>query len=350
MNKILSLFLLFPILASCSQEPAIQDTSEGAVLGWIPYWDQENAMKSVKENPELFDYLSVFWYRVDAKGNLTTYEVVEEDRSIIRYAHNNGIKVLALIANLPDYTEEENEWDTNRIQLVTETKEARKEHIDDILSLFDSHDFDGINIDYESLQASQKESFSLFIEELADALHAKGKILGVAIHPKTEEGNPEESNGSQAQDLVRIAKVADQLHFMTYGEHYPGGNPGPIASPQWISKVLGYAVKELKLPREKLFVGIGLYGIDWHHQEDGNFTTGDGELTLGAIETLNLATIQRDTVSQSPWVMESNIELWFEDTQSIAAKIKAAKNLGVNNIAFWRLGGEASDTWSVLRE
>src|SRR3990167_9598571 len=155
-------------------------------VGWIPYWDQKTAFASFSKNVELFDFVSAFWYRIDAEGNLTTYKQTVEDQSIIDFAHKNNVKVLAVVANLPDY-EEGGDWDYKRVDKVISSTAARKAHIQVLIGLAAEHNFDGINIDYEALKRSQRENFTAFIEEFAQAHHKEGKILGVAIHPKTPE-------------------------------------------------------------------------------------------------------------------------------------------------------------------
>jgi hypothetical protein len=40
----------------------------------------------------------------------------------------------------------------------------------------DANGYDGIDIDYESLDPADRDAFSLFVEELANALHAEGKV------------------------------------------------------------------------------------------------------------------------------------------------------------------------------
>src|SRR3989344_4794428 len=69
-----------------------KNTAPLKTIGWIPYWDQKNAFESFSKNAGLFDFVSVFWYRVDGDGNLTTYRETVEDQSLIDFAHNNNVK------------------------------------------------------------------------------------------------------------------------------------------------------------------------------------------------------------------------------------------------------------------
>ena len=53
----------------------------------IPYWDQETAIKSFKENANVVDYISLFWYFLDNEGKIKKYKYANEDLSLINFAN-----------------------------------------------------------------------------------------------------------------------------------------------------------------------------------------------------------------------------------------------------------------------
>jgi spore germination protein YaaH len=58
----------------------------------------------------------------------------------------------------------------------------RAAHADALVNEILTYGYDGIDIDYESLNgASDRDAFSLFFEDLATALHAHGKLLFIAV-------------------------------------------------------------------------------------------------------------------------------------------------------------------------
>lgn len=333
----------------------VAEPQEIQLLGWIPYWDQENSFEAFKENVGLLNYISVFWYRLDQNGNIKTYDAASEDKAIIDFAHKHNVKVLAAIANLPNYLEG-GDWDYRRVDKVISSRAARKAHIQALVELAAERNFDGINIDYEALKRGQRENFTAFVEELAEALHEKGKLLGVAIHPKTSENNPAENNGSEAQDWRKLSESADQLYFMTYSEHYRGSFPGPNASPAWIDKILNYAVNEVKVPREKIFMGIPFYGHEWVQNRFGLYRGIDDDLTFDKAISLSEryeAEILFDKISQTPYLTyerdgETHV-VWFENVESLKAKLELREKYNIPNLAFWRLGGEDPEVWNELR-
>lgn len=349
---LLILFFISSIFISSTKQQIFldMDNSKLNVIGWIPYWDQENAVNSFKKHVGAFNYISVFWYKLNKDGKITTYDGVNEDTSIITYAHDNNVKVLALLANLQEDSGTEN-WDTNVVDSVISSFWTRKQHINDILRLTEQKNFDGIVIDYEALPSSERIKFSRFIEQLAYELHKRNKILGVAIHPKTSEDNPEEDNGSHAQDLMRISNAADQLYFMTYLENGTFSQPGPLGSPVWIENVMLYALTDGQVDPQKAFVGIGLTGAEWKKEKDGSYSGKRDDITYedvyNLVEQKGIEPKWDDT-SQTPYIEYDDRVLWFENAYSFSERLLLAKNLGVRGIALWRLGKEDDQIWDLL--
>jgi len=332
----------------------LAETRHVSIIGWIPYWDQKAAGASFRAHPELFDYVSFFWYQIDKNGIVKPYRQTVEDTSLLTFARANGIKTLAVVANLPDYTEG-GTWDPERVRQVISSADVRAKHVADLVALARKHNFDGINIDYEALGNDQRESFTAFIKELSDALHKEQKILGVAIHPKTSEADPKENNGSRAQDWKAIAPYIDQMYFMTYSEHYKGSEPGPNASPQWVERILRYAVDSIGLPREKIFMGLPFYGHQWKKGADGSSYGVDDDLTFEKATRLAkeyASEIQWDSASQTPYfkynASGTQYEVWFENQESVNAKLDIRRQFNIPNIALWRLGGENPGIWELL--
>jgi len=143
-------------------------------------------------------------------------------------------------------------WSSDAYDHLLTTKADRAKHIQDLIKLMDVKHFDGINIDYEELDTNLKDEFTSFIKELSEQLHSQGKLVGVALHPKSGEGIPIEDNGSRAQDWQALGKYADQLYIMAYGEHWDTSASGPPASIPWDTKIIKYA-KKLDMQCKNIF-------------------------------------------------------------------------------------------------
>lgn len=337
------------------QAPLNTPVATQKTIGWIPFWDEETAKESFFSHSNLINYISVFWYKLTLDGKISLYNSAQEDESIIRFAHEHHVKVFALIANMAD-NGEGGDWDAARVEHVISSENTRKQHISDLVDLVEKKGFDGVDIDYENLPAQDKENFSVFIEELSHALHAQQKLVGVAIHPKTSENNPDEDNGSHAQDLVRLSKAADQLYFMTYLEHGLFSDPGPPGSYDWIRQVISYALS-IGVPNKKIFMGVGLMGVAWREDPNGTIEGDSSELTFSYIHALvsNMGlTPSWDDASKTPYLIFSDQNgkhiVWFENSTSVTQRFNLAHQMGVGGIALWRLGGEDPGIWYSLEQ
>ena len=339
--------------AAAHQREEVRDMM---LTSWIPYWDQESALNSFREHADLFDTVSLFWYYLDAGGAIKPYGPVKEDQSIIDEIHQSGAQVFALVANLPDF-EEGGDWDSARVQRVIGSADARASHIRDLVAFIVDRGFDGLDIDYEALRATQRNDFSQFIRELAAELHEHDKLLGVGLHPKTGEGNPAEDNGSHAQDWAQLAKYADRMYLMSFGEHYAGGEPGPIASLPWVERVVSYAVNDLKVPPSKLVLEWPFYAVQWSASPGGRMRGVQSEMTLREAESVRAeagATVEWGDASQSPSFRfdheNASHVVWLENARSLNAKLDLARHFGIAHVSYWRLGGETDALWEVLSE
>jgi spore germination protein YaaH len=326
------------------------------VLGWVPYWDQERAIASFRENVTLFDTVAFFWYYLGKDGEIETYDRSRIDRDTIEFAREHGVKTLAIVTNLPMSGREH--WEPKRVGRMTASRKARAQHVADLVALSEDLGVDGINIDYEALPRRQRDDFSRFVRELGEALHARGKILAVALHPKTSEGNPRDANGSEAQDWEALHPWVDQMHLMTYGEtgsERPGPS-GPNASPAWISSVLHYALHVRQVPLDKIYLGLPLYAESWSEVKPSRYRMDGLDLTWADVVRIEERyEVERhwDERSSTPYLdyrdrNDRSRVIWFEDARSIATKLELRERFGVCKVALWRLGGEDPGVWSQL--
>ena len=141
----------FPLYSAAHDEHAEQPKQPAScsVLGWVPYWDQKQAIDSFRQHAGTIDYLSLFWYNLTPEGTVRRYKHAEVDQGLIDLAHENGTKVFALVANLPDDQREGGDygWDPDRVGAVIGSEQARAAHIEELVTLAEELGVDGINID-----------------------------------------------------------------------------------------------------------------------------------------------------------------------------------------------------------
>jgi spore germination protein YaaH len=253
-----------------------------------------------------------------------------------------GIPVVPSIANRTN-----GQWDYEPVAKILHDPAAMTRHVNDIVALVQRENYDGIDIDYEDLPATDRQVFTKFVTDLADALHDKRKILSVAVFAKTNEAGEDQRNAGQ--DYAAIGAAADEVRVMAYDYHWSGSTAGPVAPLPWVRDVLDYA--KTQMPPEKIVLGIALSGYDWVGEQAEVVTWIQ---CYGRSQNFH-ATTQWDRLSQSPSFKYTDEqgrqhEVWFENADSMAFKLEAAKAAGIRGVYLWMISSEDDRSWATLRK
>jgi len=320
------------------------------VAAWMPSsWDGGRARASWEASRAYIQELSPVWYQLDPSGDGSILPYAgARDSTLVEEAHAQSALVIPLVNNCYGNSG----FDPAPASAMLHDPARRAAHVNALVSEVLNYGYDGIDVDYESLNGSaDRDGFSLFIEELAATLHAHGKLLSVAVHPKTSE--PGSWDGPQAQDWARIGAAADRFRVMTYGYHWATSEPGPIAPLWWMEDVMEFATSVV-LP-SRVYVGLHFYGHDWVGTSSNSVVWED----VQALVTARGVTPQWRTASgwnravSEPWFAYTDDagrahEVWYADQISVAARLRLVQQYGLGGIAVWRLGGEDPANWSAI--
>jgi spore germination protein len=205
-----------------------------------------------------------------------------------------------------------------------------------------SKPFDGLQIDFESINKADGTAYLNFLAAVKKAL-PKDKLFSVAVMARWAEHK--QKNPEDAFDYPFVGMIADRVVIMAYDEHYGGGTHGPIASLPWCRNIYTYATANI--PVEKLVMGIPLYGRGWQ------------------TPTLSRAYKNRKIVSEltekgltSTWDLKNggsysfeetvSVNVHYETTQSLKAKLDLYSGKTIRGVAFWRIGQEPQGFWNTL--
>jgi len=241
---------LFAVCALLAGSPARAVLAK-RVSGNLVFWDQARGFDSIVANADVFSEISPFWYRVLTDGRIVPYMTAAgtsyEDPAILGFLRSRGILVIPTVANIIDGV-----WDGALVSRILADSQLRAVNLTALVNLAVAGGYDGIDLDYENLRPSDRAAFTSFVQQLAGALHAHGKLLSVNVYAKTSE--PGTWDGPQAQDWWAIGQAADQVRIMTYEYSWSTSPPGPVAPVNWVNDVIAYAVSQI--PAAKILQGI----------------------------------------------------------------------------------------------
>jgi spore germination protein len=314
--------------------------SLGTVAGYVVPWDSSSIAATATD---AVTEVSPVWYQPTANGQIVfaSAEAKLSESTVEAQASKRHIAVIPTISNYVD-----DQWDGGLIHQLISNMRLRAAHITSIVDLVSSHQWAGIDLDYESLGAEDRAAYSLFIHDIAAALHHVHKRLTLTVHAKTAE--PGDWSGAEAQDWRALGASADEVRVMAYDYSSDDTAPGPIAPISWVESVLQLAVAEV--PREKIVLGLATYGYDWAGSELGQDVQWSD---ASSIARAHGVPIKWDPTSQSPWFTYTDSHgtrhtVWFEDAQSLQGKLDLALRYQIGGVVLWRLGGEDPAIWGLI--
>jgi len=305
--------------------------------------------ESFVNNTALISELPLFMYRfnqndptsIEKFGEFTDSEV----EMLVSIAHRNNTMILPVVHNLL-YGEGGQEASKAVVSKVVETSSSRTAAINNIIGLIDRFGFDGVNIDIEDVYMEDSSKLSQFYTELGSAMKNRGYFLSASV-PSRIRDYPPFNPFSDPFDYAAIGAAVDQFVVMLYNEHgWPGSGPGPVVSSGWMTKVLGYTLT--KMPASKVVAAISVFGFDF------NLATGKNAYATYAMaadlaKRYNKSIIfDQDTLTPmfSYTADQGDMhEVWFENSESIIAKLRLAWQQGISGVALWRLGMEDPGVW-----
>jgi len=329
---VLLLASLLGVIAQSRDNSA--DASASVRWGYyITYADNSNV--SLTQHFNQLDIVSPYFYHLTPTGTIKSFNESETTQML----QNNHVKVVPLIQN-------ESRWDefTKTIDTVAE----RDAIVDRLYELVLTRGYDGIHIDFEGVNAADRDLLTDFMTRLHTAFKPQGWIVSQAVIARTSDSS---TYWGGAYDYEKLSKVNNYITIMAYDYGY-ASRPDPIAVAPiwWVDSVMDYAVT--RIPREKILLGIPLYGYDW------NITTGATATSVthpGAIELAAQpgATAGYSEEHQAPWVKYTDHnghmhEVWYENAASFEAKLTLMTDHRVAGFAGWRLGHEDPAVWTVI--
>lgn len=317
-------------LPSATSTPStpVKGTAKNIIV-WVHRYDFEKAVHSLEQNSDLIGEVSPAWYMIGERGSIQKIEGSRVDHPrLLETARRESILVRPLLMNVGPSGP-----DRDKVRALFKDEALRKRHIEEAVSLVVQNGYHGIDLDYEGFRNPELNDLATLVEEMAAALHLRGKTLAVSVEAgRTDDVLPA---------WKRIGAAADSVRLMAYGQK--PGTPGPFIAEAWIEEQLQRAQKAI--PREKLSQGIAVYGLAWKGGETLSYTY---EQFMESLRTRRI-TPSRDSKTRMFSYETGGERGWFETGESILAKMRLGKSHGLERYALWRLGGEDPALWEILR-
>ena len=230
---------------------------------------------------------------------------------------------------------------------------AVQEHfIEQLVSVVQEKNFQGVDIDFEYILAQDREPFAQFVNNVREAINAIGYPVSVALAPKTSDN--QRGTLYEGKDYRLLGEAADSVLLMTYEWGYTYGPPMAVAPIRNVRQVVEYALT--RIPPEKISLGIPNYGYDWTlpFQQGVSRARTISNIQAVQIAIENDVAIEYDETAQSPFFhyFRDGLEheVWFEDVRSMQAKFDLVKEYGLRGMGYWQIMRLFRANWLLLAD
>jgi cellulose synthase/poly-beta-1,6-N-acetylglucosamine synthase-like glycosyltransferase/peptidoglycan/xylan/chitin deacetylase (PgdA/CDA1 family)/spore germination protein YaaH len=334
--------------------------------------DDAASYSSFKQHVHQIDMLFPEWLHVNAPagtlmattGDNREYAVVDgatvhdpDELNKIKRVIQEAKEDTEIFPHLTSYNPHTQNFDSSIGTVLTDVdkRTALRQQIIRFLTAFKGPKgewiYPGLSLDIENLPDDAIPAYMSFIQELYADMHARNLRLYVNTAVSTDDS-----------DLKLIAANSDGILLMNYDEHEVESQPGPVASQQWFVNNL---VRVLKIvPKDKVICALGNYGYDWTLSIPNPKNRRHPKPQVVDTEVLSVsdawqhasdadADLDLDSDSLNPhyeYIDEDNNQrhvVWFLDGVTLLNEMRAARALGLQTFALWRLGSEDSSLWNV---
>ncbi len=278
------------------------------------------------------DVISPTWFHInDNSGGINDNSSGE----YVKTCHNKDIQVWGLASDIEDSS-------VDVTEVLCRTSH-RDKLVDNLVNAAISCGMDGFNIDFEHVPADVADGYAQFIRELSIRCEKNDLFLSVDNYV------PAAYNAYYNRPVQ--ADYADYVMVMAYDEYYSGQDEaGSVASIPFVHDGVENTLKEV--PANQTIQGIPFFCREWI-EDDGSLSSN----SMGMNEVSDYLSKTKASVEWDEDLGQNYAEyvkdgkkhmLWIEDERSLEKKLDVMKEFDLAGAAFWRLGYETEDAWTVI--
>ena len=350
-----------------------------AIGGWLVRWGGGKGLIDVVKHVDVFTTLSPFSYEITHTGNVSAVLklTTPQWKNVLTEAKKNSVTIV------PSFLWMDTVAMTSVLQNETKRTSLSKQIAETVIKM----NVDGADVDFEWMNNSDHPAFIIFLKDLKTQLD--GKTLTCSIEAKLPSVYPDEKQSLDAY-YKELGSTCDEVRIMAYDMRFSDPILAKKESAPYIPSADVRTVRDsveyiaTAIPREKIVLGIALYGYEYEVTENATSTSYrllwsfSPSYVKGVISKHNLQVkhgasgeayvtyqgTKNQTSSKSfartePFITESDPKqskakynvIWWSDKQAVEGKIELAKALGLKGISLFRLDGDIDpELWKVFGE
>lgn len=313
-------------------------------MSYMYFGNTDTYLSQIDKTKGNLDMVAPSFFDLNPDGTLKVTS--QFNARLINGAHDRNVKVVPFLSN---------HWDRDLGRAALANREVLSTQIANFVM---TNDLDGVNVDIENVTHEDRDAYTDLVKLLSQKL-PKDKEVSVAV-AANPHGWTLGWHGSY--DYKALSDYADYIFIMAYDEHYSGGPIGPVASRDWVDKSIQYALSQ-GVPKEEIVLGVPFFGRYW---QEGASSGGYG-VNANTVESLIKqynGTVTYDTKEQSPkatitikqgqtlpvihgrTLQPGTYVFWYENLQSLKAKVDLVHKYDLKGTGSWSLGGENTALWN----
>lgn len=314
--------------------------------------DHPDSVRDFIEHQAKIDIIVPTWYSVDPTGLVYG----EPDPTVMRAVKQRHISLFPIVAI----------FDKTGVHTLLTSDRAQMAMIGSLISECKRNGYDDFQLDFENIAWTDRDVLSATVKRVADAMHQEHLQLQIAVVPNAP-GYPGHTAFSKwifsdwrgVFDLKALSDSVDLICLMTYDQHTRWTTPGPVGGWMWMKDNLEYALKFV--PKEKLSLGIALYGYHWFTGDPGlNEKEQKPNITAEYISAVDAQSLRDTYNGQEQWDTQDHTDYFFfyrdqmrewifyTEKRGFADRYNLASDEHLQGICAWVLGQEDNAIWSVL--
>ncbi len=228
-----AILLSTPALVAANPAQAVILPNNFKSVGYMPSWSGSvNSIQYTK-----LTHINYAFALPNSNGTLQPVDNTAKLSSLVSLAHANQVRVSIAVGGW-------NNGNDSAFESLAANASARTTFVNSLVAFVNQYGLDGVDIDWEYPDpGASAENFRLLMQQLADAMHSRGKLLTAAV---VSEGGT--ANGVPPA----VFGYVDWLNIMTYD----GGSPH--ANYNWTINAVNFW-KSRGLPASKAVLGVPFY-------------------------------------------------------------------------------------------